>query len=144
MTELEIKTDEFDRIILQSIKPQYAKKIYSGEKTIELRKSVWSKKSKVIYIYETSPVQKITGYYHVKRIFTAHPDAIYNIFKNRIGISKKKFKEYFKDKEIGYAIEIKDVKELADPVDPYEIFRDFHAPQNFYYLDLKKLKLRGK
>ncbi len=59
--------------ILLSIKPKWAEKIYSGEKTVEWRKSLpcripgpelnhGDEKIKV-YLYETHPVKKVTGFF---------------------------------------------------------------------------------
>jgi predicted transcriptional regulator len=53
--------------IILSIHPKWAEKIYSGEKTIEVRKTEpdWFKSAPdhrpLIYLYETSPVKRITG-----------------------------------------------------------------------------------
>jgi predicted transcriptional regulator len=55
------------KAILLSIKPEWAEKIYNGEKTIEWRKS----RPRIdrnnchtrVYIYETAPVKRITGYF---------------------------------------------------------------------------------
>ena len=53
--------------IILSIHPKWAEKIYSGEKTVEVRKTQpdWEKPESVddlaIYLYETSPVKKVTG-----------------------------------------------------------------------------------
>lgn len=47
-----------------SIKPEWAKKIYSGEKTVEWRKTKpknFSIENK-IFLYETAPIKKVTGY----------------------------------------------------------------------------------
>jgi predicted transcriptional regulator len=56
--------------IILSIHPKWAEKIYSGEKTVEVRKTrpfQWcSFPSKLIYLYETSPIKKITGFAHLK------------------------------------------------------------------------------
>ncbi len=53
------------KAILLSIHPKWAKKIYSGEKTIEWRKNIpnelfWGM---TVYLYETSPVSLVTGYF---------------------------------------------------------------------------------
>lgn len=53
--------------IILSIHPKWAGKIYSGEKTVEVRKTQpdWEKPESAddlaIYLYETSPVKKVTG-----------------------------------------------------------------------------------
>ena len=50
--------------IILSIKPKWAEKIYSGEKTIEWRKSISRKNGQItVFIYETAPVKKITGFF---------------------------------------------------------------------------------
>lgn len=55
--------------IIMSIHPKWADKIYSGEKKIEWRKTKprqYDSKMKV-YLYETAPVKKVTGYFMVER-----------------------------------------------------------------------------
>lgn len=50
--------------LVMSIKPEWAKKIYSGEKLVEWRKTKpknFSIENK-IFIYETAPIKKVTGY----------------------------------------------------------------------------------
>lgn len=53
------------KAILLSIKPEWAEKIYNGEKTIEWRKSRpridRNNHHTRVYIYETAPVKRITG-----------------------------------------------------------------------------------
>ena len=64
------------KAILLSIKPEWAEKIYSGEKKVEWRKS----RPKLdqangyarVYLYETTPVKKITGLIYVDRV-ERHP-----------------------------------------------------------------------
>lgn len=64
--------------IVMSIHPEWAGKIYSGEKKIEWRKTKprhYDSKMKV-YLYETAPVKKVTGYFMVERFrhIDAHAD----------------------------------------------------------------------
>lgn len=51
--------------IIMSIHPKWAKKIYANEKWIEWRKSLPKNvdKSTKVFLYETSPVCKVTGYF---------------------------------------------------------------------------------
>lgn len=54
-----------------SIKPEWAKKIYSGEKFVEWRKikpKNFSIENK-IFLYETSPIKKVTGYITIFDIY---------------------------------------------------------------------------
>ena len=57
--------------IILSIKPKYAELIYSGKKTVEWRHTYPKKFFKWcdrVYIYETSPVKRVTGYFKVNPI----------------------------------------------------------------------------
>ena len=50
--------------IVLSIKPEWAKKIYSGEKTIEFRHDIprdFDMNTDYIFLYETTPVRAVTG-----------------------------------------------------------------------------------
>jgi len=60
--------------IILSIHPKWAEKIYSGEKSVEVRKTKpdfnkfeWINSPK-IYLYETTPIKKITGYVYLEDI----------------------------------------------------------------------------
>lgn len=58
------------KAILLSIKPEWAEKIYTGEKTIEWRKSrpriEQDNRRMRVYIYETAPVKRITGHFTLR------------------------------------------------------------------------------
>lgn len=50
--------------IILSIKTEWARLIYEGKKTIEWRKNFPTKKNiECVYLYETAPVKKITGFF---------------------------------------------------------------------------------
>lgn len=62
--------------IILSIKPKWAEKIYSGEKTIEWRKGepkLARNNGATVYIYETAPVSKITGFFELSKDRFAAP-----------------------------------------------------------------------
>lgn len=63
--------------ILLSIHPKWAKKIYSGEKTVEYRKSIPKYENAItVYMYETSPIRKVTGCFRM--ICHFRMDVVYN------------------------------------------------------------------
>lgn len=69
--------------IILSIHPEYVEKILAGEKTVELRRLLPRQNVEKIYIYSTSPVKKIVGYFTGRRFD-------YNMnFANMIEINKK-------------------------------------------------------
>lgn len=77
--------------VLLSIKPKWAKKIYSGEKTIEFRKSIpknFDTLRDVVFIYETAPVKMVTGYIRIVRFDKESSSYLkaakeYNLFTKR-------------------------------------------------------------
>lgn len=63
--------------IILSIHPKWAKLIYEGKKTVEYRKSIPKyEKSITVYMYETSPIRKVTGCF--KMISHFRMDVVYN------------------------------------------------------------------
>lgn len=86
-----------------SIKPQYVKRIFSGEKKFEFRTVVCKKTIKKIIIYETSPTSKIVGEVSVVDIIKDTPTKLWEKTKNYSGIDHKDFLSYFRNREYAYA-----------------------------------------
>lgn len=72
--------------IIISLKPEYAELIYSGKKTIEWRHTFPNKVlfCDRVYIYETAPVKKVTGYFYlnllIKPFYIKYKDFLDNVF----------------------------------------------------------------
>jgi type I restriction enzyme S subunit len=107
----------------------------SGEKIFEFRKTRLSKdKIGKIYIYSTAPVKKIIARIVIEDILEDSPDALWNRCKSKSGISEEEFFNYFSEKDIAFAIQIKKVEKLKKPIDPYKKLENFAPPQSYYYL----------
>lgn len=129
-----------NNLLLISIKPQYAKKIFDGEKTIELRKSAPQRVENDSYmlIYVTSPVKELWGVCKIKNIIKSDPKVIWNKYGNVAGIDKKDFNDYYKETTNGYGIELKEVKSLINVIsleELREMIPGFTAPQTYRYVD---------
>lgn len=123
--------------ILMSIKPKFAKKIFQNEKRVEFRK-VLSKellKAEKVFVYASSPIKKIVGYFTIKRIYFGDVNHLWTKYSEIAGISEKAFFKYFNGKEKGYAIEIEQSKAFTLHLDPYLLDAKFHPPQSYLYLD---------
>jgi len=121
--------------VILSIKPKYVESILKGEKLYEFRRSIFKDPGvERIYIYSTSPVMKIVGYFIVREIIENSPKTLWTEFHSRAGIDEGEFFEYFSDKDIGYAISIGDVHTFEDPIDPQMVMPGFRAPQNSMYV----------
>ncbi|HIF9058709.1 ASCH domain-containing protein [Photobacterium damselae] len=122
--------------VLLSIKPEFVEKIFSGEKLFEYRKAVFKRPEvRSVVIYSTMPEGKIVGEFAIGEILAKHPKELWEETKAVSGINQKFFDEYFSDREVAYAIQIKDLRRYPEPINPYEKERGFKAPQSFKYLD---------
>jgi predicted transcriptional regulator len=119
--------------VLLSIKPKYAKAILSGEKKVEFRKTKFAQKVEKVYIYSSSPDQKIIGYFIIDSIIADSPEKIWKKFREVGSINKTDFFEYYENKDLAYAIAIKSYKKFKEPINPKKVFRKFAAPQSYIY-----------
>lgn len=121
--------------VLLSIKPGFAKKIFSGEKQYEYRRVIFKQKIDSIVVYSTSPDAKIIGEFEVEEILFSDVENIWKRTERWSGIDYDRFKAYFRDRADGYAIKIKRPKLYETPVNPHEMFDLFRAPQSFCYIE---------
>lgn len=121
--------------ILLSIKPEYVELIERHTKLFEFRKRKFKNVTSEILIYASAPVKKIVGIIQVRDIIEDTPIALWSHCRQYAGIKEKAFFEYFKGKNKGIAIEIKDYIKFESPVDPYKVNSDFTPPQSYAYLD---------
>lgn len=120
-------------VILLSIKPEYTKKIFSGEKKFEFRKLKPKSPPSVIYIYESYPTKLIVGRFNVKKILSGTPQEIWDRCKKYGGIGEEDFFKYTLGKELIFAYEIEKVVKFPTPIDPTKYDPSFIAPQSFAY-----------
>lgn len=121
--------------VILSIKPIYAEKILNGEKTFELRKSIFKKNNiKKVLIYASSPVSKVIGEFEIESILHDEINELWKKTKKENGVDIDFFKEYFENREKGYAIKIKNTKRYKVAYNIYEKY-GIKAPQSFSYLE---------
>jgi len=121
--------------VLISIKPKFVGEILQLRKRYEFRKKIYKKKNVTsIFIYSSRPEKKIVAKFQPGRIIEEHPKELWKQCKDHAGISKTEFFAYFKDRSVGYAIEIQDLVQFEESIDPKALDPNFHAPQSFYYL----------
>lgn len=119
--------------VLLSMKPEYVKKILSGEKKYEFRKRIWKKDVDRVFIYATSPVKRIVALFKPGEIIKDIPSGLWVKYNQYSGLNEIDFFNYFHDKDYGYAIKITDLKEFNDPIEPKSLLNNFTAPQSFQY-----------
>lgn len=118
-----------------SIKPTYVKNILLGTKKYEYRKQKIRKPFERIYIYSSSPIKKIVGYFTVKQVLQGYPQEIWDKTESFSGIGFEDYIGYFEGKRYAYAYEISQVIEFSKYIDPKEILNDFYPPQSYCFFD---------
>jgi predicted transcriptional regulator len=122
--------------VLLSIKPKYVRSIIEGGKRYEFRKTIFKNRGiDRIYIYSSSPVKKIVGTFEVGGILEDHPRELWNNVKEYAGINDRDFFSYFEGKSRAFAIEIQNLQEFDEPINPYETIPGFVPPQSYCYMD---------
>ena len=121
--------------VLISIKPKFVQEILSGKKKYEYRKSIFKKNIDKIYIYSTSPEQKIVGYFKYAGYIKDNPKEIWENTKRFSGIDESSFYKYFNKKSYAYAIKIEQIYVFDTPMDPKEALQNFIPPQSYMYLE---------
>jgi predicted transcriptional regulator len=122
-------------IALLSIKPEYADKIFTGEKRFEYRKAIFKRRVSKIVVYSTKPVGMIIGEFLVEDILEDDPKELWLRTKESSGVCEEFYYEYFKGRSKGYAIKVGKISLYDKPYDPNIICDPFTAPQSFRYLD---------
>lgn len=119
--------------ILLSIKPEYVKRILDGSKKYEFRKRLAQEAVDSIVIYSSSPQMVVVGEVEVIESIAMSPSALWEFTKKEAGISRAKFRTYFKDCKKAYAYKLGNVSIYENP----KALKDlglFQAPQSFIYL----------
>lgn len=140
-------------VIVLTIKPRWAKEIYGGWKKFEFRKVIPKRKFGKIFLYESSPVKRITGMIIKRNVFKGTPNTVWtNIdiidkhFPVLGSMTREEFMEYFKNRKIAYAIYIGRVIKYEKQFDPVKAGWWKISPQNFMYIPYemrRKMKLEG-
>ena len=125
-----------------SIKPKYSALIFSGEKTVELRKTYPRRMTEDsrIFFWETSPSKLLVGTAIVSTIVKIPKAILWKKTSRMSGISKKEFDEYFRGTDEGIALYLKNVVEFNKKLD-LKLLRHalgFRPPQSFRYISQKE------
>lgn len=129
--------------VIISIKPEYAFKIMSGDKTIELRRKFPVKdiEGGIAIIYASSPVREIIGYAVIEKVHELPLDTLWRKYRKHACVSKTFFYEYFTGLNHGFALSLSQPTQLIEPLDIKRMEEEFFvtAPQSFRYAPDKVL-----
>lgn len=117
-----------------SIRPQYARAIVNGSKTVEFRKRPLAKDVTHVVIYSTVPDRAVIGVFSIAGQETLPPAKLWDSFAKCGGIDKNSFFEYYGDHECGTGIRVDQVHKLDCALDLRADLGVMHPPQSFQYL----------
>lgn len=130
------------KALLLSIKPEYATKIFDGNKTVELRRVLPKvKKGDLVLVYVSSPVKALVGAFKVEKVISSKPVELWDLVCNNAGITKLEFDNYFSGATKGYGICFSEIWILPQPIQLQqlkEIWPGFRPPQGYHYLSTIK------
>jgi predicted transcriptional regulator len=125
--------------LLITIRPRFAEMIFSGSKTVELRR-VCPKISAgdLALVYVSSPAKEVQGFFEVGKVVSASPTDLWRRVGKQSGISEQEFLDYFHEKTQAHALVIRRVWKLPVPLRLTALRQrkgGFRPPQSFHYLD---------
>lgn len=136
--EYESAMNKTTQPLLLSLKPRYADLIFAGRKKAELRRRIASGiEGRDVFIYVSSPVMQLRGGFRVGQVWQGSPEEVWNEVSELVGVNKRGFDKYYKEREIAYALQVTDVWEYENPVDLNGLrnqFPNFSVPQSWRYV----------
>ena len=132
-----------NKYLFISVKPIYAQKILSREKSIELRKLKPKVSSGDYIITYASGLQKaVVGFGRIKQVIVMTPQEMWNSYSQHLGIDKESFGDYYAGKSKAVGIEIDSVRSLTIPI-PLSRLREIDAsfvpPQVYRYVTNRQI-----
>ena len=120
--------------ILLSINPEYVERIFAGSKKYEFRKRLANRTVDKILMYSTAPIMKVVGEAEVVKTISSSPTALWEYTKKFAGISRDKYRKYFKGCKVAYA-QLGEIIQYDPPKELSE-FNISLPPQSFIYLSM--------
>lgn len=130
--------DFIEKHFLMSIKPEYANKIMSGEKSVELRRFFPEDVAagSILVVYSSSPEKAIIGYVRIKKVLKLPIMDIWKNYGDSACIDYRKFRSYFSGKKEGYVLSLAQPEKFDRSIERSKIQEkhSFSPPQSYKYL----------
>jgi predicted transcriptional regulator len=126
-----------------SVKPEFAERIMSRKKTVELRRKFSTRwVGHRINIYASAPVMSLMGEARIAGVVMNKPEQIWERFHDQIGCSRKEFEAYVAGTDEVYAIELDEVRAYRDRLHLVQVSRWVNEhlvpPQSYVTLEKNK------
>lgn len=106
-----------DNGLVMSIRPQYAERLFTGRKSVEIRKGFarhWQ--GQRVTLYATSPAKRLVGEARIEKVFIGAPDEVWKIYGEGIGCARSEFDEYTGTARKISAVVMRDVRPFHTPL----------------------------
>lgn len=126
------------KTLLMSLRPEFAKSVLEGKKTIEFRRR-FSKKHEgaTIVFYITHPVRQFVFMATVSKVDHHKKEHLWNNYEEPGGVSQTVFDRYFTGTSSGYAIHLSNVRRIPNQLlleEARNVYPGFRPPQSFQVL----------
>lgn len=127
------------RMLLLSVRPEFAEPLIRGEKRYELRRirpAVGP--GDMVWVYSTQPRCALLGGVGVAAVHRQRVGALWRRVRRVCGVSRATFDGYYEGCSEGYAIEVCEPTPLREPLTLDELRRrvpGFSPPQSYWYLN---------
>ncbi|MFY0601073.1 MAG: EVE domain-containing protein [Cyclobacteriaceae bacterium] len=125
------------KLIVVSIKPEFAHKIFDGSKKIELRKvSPNVRQGDLMIVYSTSPEMAILGICQIQEVIKSTPSDLWEKHSDVLGIDKTRYFDYYSKSSIAIGIVLERAKRFKTKIPLKNLkkyFPTFSPPQTFKY-----------
>ncbi|MEG4861850.1 MULTISPECIES: ASCH domain-containing protein [unclassified Microcoleus] len=133
-------------ILLLSIRPEYAHKIFDSNKTVELRRvrPRLLNEGDLVLIYISSPTKAVFGSFKVDTIIEKPIAELWEEVEDKAGISSENFYDYYQGTKTGIGIFLKDIHRFSQPVDLHRLRKklpELKPPQSYRYITDKQLRI---
>jgi predicted transcriptional regulator len=138
--------DRSRRDFLVSIHPRFVETIFSGRKTVELRRrfSDRAEANSLVFIYGTSPMRSLIGTARIVDVKRMPKACIWRQFGKQACVSKDEFEAYFSGIDSGYAILLDRVTRFREAIGADDLRQfGFVPPQSFRYVPKEFYSLLG-
>jgi len=135
-----VNGQSLDSGLLMSIKAEHARKVVSGTKKVEIRRS-FSKKwtGCKISIYASGRERSLVGEASIKRVVVDKPENVWERFHDQIGCTKEEFDKYTRSKSQIYAVVLENAIPYQKSISVREVSsltkEKLRPPQNYYNLN---------
>ena len=124
--------------MLLSMRPCYARKIFSGVKTVELRRvRPQVHAGDRVYVYVTSPVKALAGWFTIKDVLHVAPSTLWRRVGPQSGVTKREFDAYYAGASTAVGLIVGEVLEYNEWIGLASLralVPRFHPPRSFQYV----------